>query len=157
MDIENMASKALEQVKGVSELYHRLLVIAGPVASGKTVLLRRMSALSGYPMLNVSLELSRQMLDLTERQRIIELPRQLEQLISGRGSDVVLLDNTEFLFLNDLKQDALALLKTASRNHTIVVSWLGTCDREHLHYGSPDHREFKRYPCSGMELIELHR
>lgn len=157
MDIENTASVALVRVKGLSELYYRLLVIAGPVASGKTALLRRMSALAGYPMLNVSMELSRQMLELTERQRILELPGRLEQMVSSRGSDVVLLDNTEFLFLSDLKQDALALLKTASRNHTIVVSWLGKCDRAHLQYGSPDHREFRRYSCSGLELIELHR
>ena len=53
--------------------------------------------------------------------------------------------------------ETLALLKNASRNHTIAVSWLGRCDHEHLHYGSPDHREFKRYPCGGLELIELHR
>lgn len=157
MDIENTASMALERVKGLSELYHRLLVIAGPVASGKTTLLRRISALAGYPMLNVSMELSRQMLELTERQRIIELPRRLEQMVLSQGSDVVLLDDTELLFLSDLKQDALALLKTASRNNTIVVSWLGRCDREHLQYGSPDHREFRLYSCSGLELIELHR
>lgn len=157
MDIEKTASTTLERVKDLSELYNRLLVIIGPVASGKTVLLRRMSALSGYPMLNVGLELSRQMLELTERQRIIELPRRLEQLISSQGSDVVLLDNTEFLFLSDLKLDTLALLKAASRNHTIVGSWLGTRDHEYLQYGSPGHREYKKYPCGGVDLIELHR
>ena len=157
MDLEKTASIALERVKGISELYNRLLLVAGPVASGKTKLLRRMSALSGYPMLNVGMELSRQMLELTERQRIIELPKRLEDLVSIQGSDVVLLDNTEFLFLSDLKQDALALLKGASRNQTIVVSWLGTCDREHLQFGTPDYREFKTYSRSGLELIELHR
>jgi hypothetical protein len=157
MDIEKTASIVLGRAKGVSVLYNRLLLIAGPVASGKTVLLRRISALSGYPMLNVGMELSRQMLELTERQRIIELPTRLEHLVSSQGSDVVLLDNTEFLFLRDLQQDALALLKAASRNRTMVVSWLGTCEREHLQYATPDHREFKRYSSSGLELIELHR
>lgn len=155
MDIEKTAAIALERVKFVSELYNRLLLIAGPIAAGKTVLLRRISALSGYPVLNVSLELSRQMLELTERQRIIELPTQLERLISSQASNVVLLDNTEFLFLNVLKQDALSLLKAASRNHTMVVSVLATFDHEHLQYGSPNHPEFKRYPRWGLELIEL--
>jgi hypothetical protein len=157
MDTEKAAGSALERLKGVSELYNRLLLIAGPVASGKTTLLRKMSTMSGYPMLNIGVELSRQMLELTERQRIIELPKRLEDLVSSQGSEVVLLDNTEFLFLRDLKQDALALLKTTSRNHTIVVSWLGTCDREYLRYGSPDHAEFRTYTSAGLELIELCR
>jgi hypothetical protein len=106
-------------------------------------------------MLNVGSELSRQMLELTERQRIIELPKRLEDLVSNQDSDVVILDDTEFLFLSDLKQDALALLKRVSRNHAIVVSWLGTCDSENLQFGTPDHREFKQYSRSGLELMEL--
>lgn len=157
MDIEKIAATALERVQFVSELYNRLLLIVGPVAVGKTLLLQSMSTLSGYPLLNVSLELSRQMLELTERQRIIELPTRLDRLISSQDSAVVLLDNTEFLFLSDLKQDALALLKASSRNHTMVVSLLGKLDDEHLQYGSPDHGELRRYPRWGLELIELGR
>ena len=61
-------------------MYNRLLLIAGPVASGKTTLLRRMAILSGYPLVNVGTELSQQMLELTERQRIIELPKRLGDL-----------------------------------------------------------------------------
>ena len=125
--------------------------------SGKTMVLQKINALAGYPLLNLGVELSRQMLDMTERQRVIELPRRLEQLLSEKGSDVVLLDNSEFLFLRDLKQDALAVLKSVSRNRTVVASWLGTCDGEHLTYASPDHPEFKTCSRSGLELIELRR
>lgn len=157
MDIEKAASAAVERVKGISELYHRLLLIVGPVASGKTLLLRKMNGLTGYPVVNLSLELSKQMLELTERQRVIELPRRLEQLVSEKASDVVLLDDSEFLFLRELRQDALAVLKSISRNHTVVASWLGTCDGEHLMYASPGHPEFKTYSRSGLELIELRR
>lgn len=157
MDIQETASAAVERVKAITELYNRLLLIVGPVRSGKTILLRKMGALSGYPVLNVGVELSRQMLELTERQRVIELPKRLEQLMSAKGSDVVLLDNSEFLFLQDLKQDALAVLKSVSRNHTVVASWLGTCNGEHLTYGSPDHPEFRTYSCYGLELIDLRR
>jgi hypothetical protein len=86
MDLEKTAAIALERVKGVSELYNRLLLIAGPVASGKTMLLRRMAVLSGYPLLNVGTELSKQMLELTERQRIIELPKQLYLLAESAAA-----------------------------------------------------------------------
>src|SRR5512146_2190286 len=103
MDIQETASAAVERVKGISELYNRLLLIVGPVRSGKTMVLQKINALAGYPLLNLGVELSRQMLDMTERQRVIELPRRLEQLLSEKGSDVVLLDNSEFLFLRDLK------------------------------------------------------
>jgi hypothetical protein len=155
MDIEKAAAVINDRIKGISELYSRLLLVVGPSGSGKTAALRRVSALGGHPILNLGLELSKQLLELTDRQRIIELPKRLENLLADQRSDIVILDNTEFLFLPDLKQDPLTLLKNASRNRTIVASWLGTRDGDHVQYATPEHREFKSYSCHELELVEL--
>jgi hypothetical protein len=65
----------------------------------------------GAPCVNVILELSRLMLDLTERHRTLQLSRLLSEVISAYSTDVVLLDNIEVLFDISLKQDLLWLLQ----------------------------------------------
>ena len=157
MEIERAASAILGRIPEIGLLYNRLLLVVGPTASGKTAVLRKISSSGGYPLLNLGLELSRQLLELTERQRIIDLAKRLENLLADQRSDIVVLDNIEFLFLPDLKQDPLTLLKSASRNRTVIASWLGTISSGHLQYAAPEHREFKSYSCHGLELLELGR
>jgi len=85
------------------------------------------------------------MLDLTERQRALQVPRLLSELVSAFDSDVILLDNIEVLFAVSLKQDPLRLLQGLSRNKTVVVAWTGSIKGEHLTYATPGHPEYKRY------------
>src|SRR5688572_22081975 len=124
--------KAAEQIQahltGLSDLYNRLLLIVGATNSGKTAALRAFATDRGYPILNVGLELARRLLDLTERQRILQLPKLLEELLVDLNPDVGILDNTEILFTPNLKQDPLRLLLGLSRNRVIIASWLGTLE-----------------------------
>jgi ABC-type hemin transport system ATPase subunit len=66
------------------------------------------------------------MLDLTERQRALQLPRILAEIVGVSAADVVLLDNVEVLFDVSLKQDPLRLLQGLSRNRTVVAAWSGS-------------------------------
>ena len=86
------------------------------------------------------------MLELTERQRALQLPRLLSEIVNAAQADVILLDNIEVLFDVSLKQDPLRLLQGLSRNKTVVATWNGSVDNEHLVYATPDHPEYKRYP-----------
>lgn len=86
------------------------------------------------------------MLDLTERQRFLQLPRLVMDTVNEAKGDIVLLDNIELLFDVLLKQDPLRLLQGISRNKTVVVSWNGLIDNSYLIYATPDHPEYKRYP-----------
>jgi hypothetical protein len=85
------------------------------------------------------------MLDLTERQRALQLPRLLAEIVGASAADVVLLDNVEVLFDISLKQDPLRLLQGLSRNRTVVVAWSGSIHGEHMVYAKPGHPEYKRY------------
>jgi len=105
------------------------------------------------PLVNVNLELSRRMLDLTERQRTLQLPRLLAEIVGASAADVVLLDNLEVLFDVSLKQDPLRLLQGLSRNQTVVAAWSGSTDGEHMIYATPDHPEYRRYPLRDFLVV----
>lgn len=149
---EPLSEKVLAQIGKAEELYHRLILIAAPSGSGKTAALQDVAARTGAQLLNLNLELSRRMLDLTERQRALQLPRVLEEVV-GRDDPLVLLDNIEILFDVTLKQDPLRLLQGVSRNRTVVAAWNGTLEGEYLTYATPEHPEYRRYPRRELVVV----
>ncbi len=144
--LESIADQVINKIEGVGNLYHRLVMLVAPAGSGKTTALQDVHKRTAAPLVNVNLELSRRMLDLTERQRALQLPRLLAEILGASAADVVLLDNVEVLFDVSLKQDPLRLLQGLSRNRTAVAAWSGSIDREHLVYATPEHPEYRRYP-----------
>lgn len=143
---EPLIDRIVSQIYHASELYYQLVLVIAPTGAGKTIALQGVRDRIGVPLLNVNLELSRRMLDLTQRQRTLQLPRLLSQIVNTAQSDVILLDNIEVLFDILLKQDPLRLLQGLSRNKTVVAAWNGSVDSEHLVYATPDHPEYKQYP-----------
>jgi len=85
------------------------------------------------------------MLDLTERQRALQLPRLLGEIVSEATGELVLVDHIEILFNVHLKQDPLRLLQGLSRNKTVVAAWNGSIVDGHMTYAVPDHPEYCRY------------
>jgi ABC-type hemin transport system ATPase subunit len=153
---EPLADQVLRKIGEARLLYHRLVLMVGPAGSGKTSALQEVStstslsacghAQAGAPLINVNLELSRWMLDLTERQRALQLPRLLGEIVGEATGELVLLDNIEILFDVHLKQDPLRLLQGLSRNKTVVAAWNGSIVDGHMTYAVPDHPEYRRYP-----------
>ena len=144
---EPLADQIMRKVKQAAELYHRLMLVIAPAGAGKTTALLDIQDRTGAPLVNVNLELSRRMLDLTERQRALQLPRLLRDLVSkSEGEKMTLLDNIEILFDVGLKQDPLRLLQVLSRNKTVVATWNGTIVEDSLTYAAPAHPEYRRYP-----------
>jgi len=142
---ESIADQIVRKIKRAAELYHRLILAVAPAGSGKTAALKEVQERIGAPRVNVNLNLSRRMLGLTERQRALQLPLLLREIIKDTAGEVVLLDNTEILFDVSLKQDPLRLLQGVSRNKTVVVAWNGSIDGDYMIYAVPDHPEYRRY------------
>ena len=143
---EPLADQVIRKIKQAAELYHRLTLVVAPTGAGKSATLQDVKKSTGALLVNVNLELSRRMLDLTERQRSLQLPRLLDDIVREADSDVVLLDNIEILFDVTLRQDPLRLLQRLSRNRTVVAAWNGSMDSDHVTYAAPDHPEYRRYP-----------
>lgn len=110
--------------------YHRLILLVGPPRTGKTSALRDLAEERGWPLVNVNLELSERLLELTSKQRALRVPRILGEIVERHPGEVLLLDNTEVLFSPDLQQDPLRLLAGLSRNRTVVASFRGEADAE---------------------------
>ena len=134
-------------------LYHQLVLVVGREGTGKTSTLRAVAESINAALINVNLELSRRMLDLTERQRPLRVQRLLELIVAEHGSDVVLLDNLEILFDVALQQDPLRLLQGLSRARKVAAAWNGSIEDRHIHYAEPGHPEYRRYPMDGILAV----
>jgi len=150
---EPLSDKVMRRIGHAAELYHRLVMLVAPAGSGKTAALHDVHERTAAPLVKINLELSRHMLDLTERQRALQLPSILAEIIGASAADVVLLDNVEVLFDVSLKQDPLRLLQGLSRNRTVVVAWSGSIDGENMIYATPDHPEYRRYPVRDFLVV----
>jgi len=148
-----LADRVVQKIGQAAELYHRLVMLVAPAGAGKTAVLRDVHERTSAPLVNVNLELSRRMLDLTERQRALQLPRLLAEIVGASAAEVILLDNIEVLFDVSLKQDPLRLLQGLSRNKTVVAAWSGSIDKEHMVYATPDHPEYRRYPLRDFLIV----
>jgi hypothetical protein len=152
---------ALDQIRdrlsGIADIYSRLVLLVGHSGSGRTLTIRTLAEAENVPVLNLGAELSRPLLELGERQRVLQLPTLLQEILETFPTDLTLLDNTEVLFNPVLKHDPLRLLQQLSRGRTIVASWLGTVEGRHLTYAEPEHPEFRRYLSDDLLIVSLNK
>ena len=141
---EHIRDTLQRSLKAADGLYYRLVLLVGESGSGKTNVLREVAAESGTTVINVNLEISEALLELTSRQRILRLPGILDQ-IAGKVQPPVVLDNLEILFDKNLQQDPLRLLQSISRNRTVVASWNGNMNSGRLLYAESSHPEYREY------------
>lgn len=151
--MESLAGRVIRNIDQAVELYHRLILLVALAGTGKTAVLQDVHKHTDASVVNVNLALSRRMLDLTERQRILQLPRLLSDVVNASPGDVILLDNLEVLFDISLKQDPLRLLQGLSRHKTVVAAWSGSVTGEHLIYAAPEHPEYRKYSVQDILIV----
>lgn len=135
-------AQAIEQA---SRRYFQLVIMVGISGSGKTNTLQSIGQRTGCKVLNVNLELSKKMLELTRTQRSRQVEKLLKELIAATQGQVVLLDNLEILFDTALDVEPVRLLQVASRNRPTVASWTGSYSNGTLTYAEPGHPEFAQF------------
>ncbi|MBI4882202.1 MAG: BREX-3 system P-loop-containing protein BrxF [Planctomycetes bacterium] len=148
----SIAEQVADRLAYVESLYHRLVLIVAPSASGKTAALQEIARQTKARLVNVNLEVSQRLLDYTGRQRALQVSHVLQEAVGAEAS-LVLLDNTEILFDVTLEQDPLRLLRGLSRNRTVVAAWNGTVERDHVVYAQPGHPEYGRYTAGDLMLV----
>ena len=141
----SLASQIQDVLPRTQDAYYKLVLAVGPARSGKTAALSNLAALRNWPRLNVNLQISEKLLNFTRRQRAVRVASILDDTIRDERSEIVLLDNLELLFAEELAQDPLRLLQLLSRNQTIVAAWPGNFDGTSLTYAEPGHPEARRY------------
>ena len=149
-----LASQIQDVLPQTRDAYYKLVLAVGPARTGKTAVLSELAAQHSWPRLNVNLRLSERLLDLTHRQRATRVAGILDDIVRGEKSDVVLLDNIELLFADELAQDPLRLLQSLSRNRAIVAAWPGDFDGTSLTYAEPGHPEARRYQTPQAVIVK---
>jgi hypothetical protein len=149
-----MSSPLLDAVDAVSAAYYHLVVLVGPHGSGKTRLLQAVAAETGWPVVNLGLELAKSLVDIPPAHRSAAAAEVTARLLTQR-SDVVIVDNIEALFEPSLKLQPLELLKQASRSATLVVAWPGASESGALVYATPGYREHRSRDATGVSVLPI--
>ena len=80
---EPIENKVTRSLKAAEELYHRLVLIVGKGGSGKTSVVQNLAKLHDAEPININLRLSKELLELTEKQRQLKLA-ELEAKYDGQ-------------------------------------------------------------------------
>ncbi len=152
---EPLSSEIVRKANESNGLYYHLTLVVAPPGSGKSRVLREVTERMGASLINIGAELSTKLIDWTERQRAVKVPRLLDEIVGLSGKDVVLFDNIELLFDASLKLDPLRLLQTISRNKTVIAAWSGSLDKGNLIYAQPGHPEFRKYRVQDFLVVGL--
>ena len=148
--VESIQEKIKQSLHAAEGLYHRMVLLVGESGSGKTEILRKFAGEIGTEVININLQLSKELLGLTEKHRVLHLPEILDKIVDNEQGTLVL-DNIEILFDQRLKQDPLRLLQLMSRNRSVVAAWNGKIEQGRLIYAETGHPEHRQY--DGKDLL----
>lgn len=145
----------LQKLSDTADMYHKLVLVVAPSGAGKTEALHAVCQSRSIECMNVNLELSKHMLELTTKQRAIHAAELLREIVDGSDSVVTVLDNLEILFDQSLHLDPLRILKELARQHTVIASWNGCIGNHGLTYGEPEHPEYRSYPATELDFLHV--
>lgn len=143
--MDELQDSVRKAISDATDQYYRLVILAGKPGCGKSCVLHAISGAEGFPLINVNLELSKRLLELTRVQRSRQVQRLLKDIIASASGEVVLLDNLEILFDPSLEVEPLGLLQDLCRNRTVVATWNGTYVDNTLTYAEPSHPEYLQF------------
>lgn len=148
-----ISSKISSYFPQVLKQYHRLIIV--PVKYNSKNNFQQVAESNNSRYINVNLELSKLLLELTQKQRSLKAERLLKQIIGNTDNEVIFLEHLEILFDTSLQLDPLRCLQKLARNCTIVAVWSGNVENNHLIYAEREHPEYKIYPVDGFLVVNL--
>lgn len=140
-----------EYIGQAHSLYHQLLLLVVPHRTGKYELIYASARELGCEVMNINLALSRQLIELTHRQRKLQVGQLFEDIVENSTiqvepfGKVAFIDNIEILFEPSLEIHVLNLLQKASRGRVVISTWTGRLIENSVIYAQPGHPEYKRY------------
>ena len=144
-----------EKIASASSMYHRVIFLVGAGSDARSSTLADLGGTLSWPLVNLGLTFSQQLLDVPRRHRAASAPQVLADLLGTVAGDVILLDHIEVLFTPELAQDPVRLLQSLSRNRPMVVSWPGARDGMTLLYGDPGHAEYYKQTIPDLVHVEM--
>ena len=143
-----------ELIGQITNQRERLFLAIGPTGSGKTAWLREVAKFHSLKFLSIGDPLARALGELSPRQRPLSLARELDALLPQTKVGVCL-DNTDLLFLPELKCDPVRLVAHLSQNRLVLASFTGTFDGKRFVRAYPDHPEYLSTELSGVTVASF--
>ena len=149
--------EGLEQIiDDVASRNSKLVLIVGASETAKSLALANIASRRTVPVRNVGRELGKQLLSLSAKQRALDAPVLLRQVVALPSADALaLLDKIEILFDESLKLDPIELLKQMARARPVVAVWPGHVRNGRLTYSELGHPEHRDYAADGIVLHEI--
>ncbi len=152
-EYELIATKISSYFPQVAELYYRLIIV--PCDRTQKINFQQIANVSNNRYINVNLELSRELLELTQQQRPLKAEELLRKIIGNTDNRVIFLEHWEILFDTSLKLDPLQCLLKLARDRTIIARWDGIVENNNLIYAELGHPEYRRYPVKDFLIVNL--
>ncbi|MCY8752954.1 BREX-3 system P-loop-containing protein BrxF [Bacillus inaquosorum] len=150
-----MNTHFLEQIENsisvVSERYFKQIFVYDYI-NGNSV--KQFAETHSLPYINVNIEISRLLQDISVSRRSFRITEVFQQLIDKHHDDVICLDYYELLFDNSLEIDPMILIKNNSRYKTLIISWRGKIIGDTLIHAEPGHPEYKKFIVQDAIIIK---
>jgi hypothetical protein len=152
----SVLAKLEQLIIEVTDLNSKLILLVGPSRSGKTQLLRQLSAKLSIKPINASMELGRRLAATPINKRGFAVSEILREIADReRTEDLLLLDNLELLFELSLEINPLNLVKRLAHSKSIVAVWPGELRGDRLIYADISHPEHRDYSRDGVVVLEI--
>jgi hypothetical protein len=136
MDIER-----LNKIIDSSKLQRsQLIIICNP---NKEKLIKQNNNKYCIQNVNISLELSKELIVIPKTKRSTRVRRCLAEILHRFNSDVLWIERMQLLFHPELEFDPIQFFQNVSRNKTIILSWDGEYKNNKLIYAKPGHQEYR--------------
>ncbi|MBZ0124298.1 MAG: BREX-3 system P-loop-containing protein BrxF [Roseovarius sp.] len=144
--------EALERVvDDLAVVNSKLLLLIGAPNSGKSDLLRQLAGRRKLHILNIGAALGRELLTIPSPRRHLQAADLLKGLADEFSREgLLLMDNLEFLFDQELKLSPLDLLRRHPQARRVVAAWPGKLTDNRLSYATTGHPEYQDYSCDGV-------
>ena len=133
-----------ESLAQAASAYYKLILIVGPIGSGKSTILKEISNFN-FTHLNFGKAFSRELLTKPAHLRAADAEEVAIDLVDATNAARIAIDNTEVLFESPIRLNPLALLKSLSTRRLIVATWNGSFDASHLYYGIKGHPAYEEF------------
>ena len=152
----SMLAKLERLIGEIGDINSKLILPVGTSRSGKTQLLRQLSAKLNIEPLNVGLELGRRLAATPNSKRGFSAGELLREIADQeRTEDPLLLDNLELLFEPGLQINPLDLVRRLAHSKRVVAVWPGELRGDRLVYADMSHPEHRDYSRDGVVVLEI--
>lgn len=150
--LENLQQRLLD----VEQLQHKLILLVGGTAEGRTALLGALQAEHIAAPLHLGVALASALAELPQRERHLQTGTLLRAVAQSHSpSGPLLIDGIELLFDTSLKVNALDLLKRQSLARPVVAAWPGEWRNGRVTYATLGHPEHQDHAADGAIIFEI--